>query len=70
MPELSVDEIKSRFKSGLRVELEEMVGEPDMPSGLQGLIDLVDDIGNIHIKWDNERTLSLIYGQDRFKVLG
>lgn len=67
---LSVDGVKSRFKSGLRVELEEMVGEPNMPSGLQGVVDYVDDAGHIHMKWDNGRTLSLIYGQNKFKVLG
>lgn len=54
----------------MRVELEEMVGESDMLKGLQGIIDFVDDAGHIHMKWDNGRTLSLIYGQDKFKVLG
>ena len=46
-----------------------MVGEPDMPRGLQGVIDFVDDIGNIHVKWDNFRTLALIYGKDSFIIL-
>lgn len=70
MTELSVEEIKSVFKKGLKVELEEMVGEPDMAKGLQGVIDFVDDAGHIHMKWDNGRSLSLIWGKDKFKVLG
>ena len=70
MTELSVEKIKLIFKKGMRVELEEMVGESDMPAGLQGIIVGVDDIGNIHVNWGNGRTLSLIYGQDKFKVLG
>lgn len=68
--ELSVKEMKEVFIKGLRVELVEMVGEPDMPRGLQGVIDFVDDIGNIHVKWDNCRTLALIYGKDSFIILG
>ena len=29
----------------------------------------VDDIGTIHMKWDNGRGLGLIPGEDNFKVL-
>lgn len=70
MIELSVKELKEVFKKGLKVELEEMIGESDMPAGLQGEIDFVDDAGHIHMKWDNGRTLSLIWGKDKFKVFG
>lgn len=70
MIKLSVEKIKSIFNKGMRIELEEMIGESDMPKGLQGEIDFIDDAGHIHVCWDNGRTLSLIYGQDKFKVLG
>lgn len=70
MTELSVEKIKSIFKKGMKVELKEMVGESDMSAGLQGIVAGVDDIGNILVCWGNGRTLSLIYGQDKFKVLG
>ena len=70
MKELTVEEIKAVFRGGLRVELEEMVGETQMHKGLQGVIDFVDDIGQIYIIWDNGSTLALIWNKDRFKVLG
>lgn len=70
MTALSVEKIKSVFKKSMRVELEEMVGESDMLKGLHGEIDFIDDAGHIHMKWDNGRTLSLIWGKDKFKVLG
>jgi hypothetical protein len=38
--------------------------------GTQGICDMVDGIGNLIMSWDNGRTLNLIPGLDRFKVLG
>lgn len=70
MKELTVEEIKAVFREGLRVELEEMVGETQMPKGLQGVIQYVDDIGQIHVNWSNGSSLALIWNRDRFKVLG
>lgn len=67
---MNVAEIKSRYKSGMVVVLEEMTGEEDMVKGLRGTIDFVDDIGQLHIKWENGRTLALIVGVDKFKVVG
>lgn len=32
-----------------------------------GIVDFVDDEGQIHMKWDNGRTLALIYGIDQFE---
>ncbi len=62
MKELTVEEIKTVFREGLRVELEEMVGETQMPKGLQGVIQYVDDIGQIHVNWDNEKFFSFKLG--------
>ena len=37
--------------------------------GTEGEVDFVDDIGQLHMKWDNGRTLALAPGEDSFTVL-
>lgn len=37
--------------------------------GTKGTVTHVDDIGTIHMRWDNGRGLGLIPGEDNFKVL-
>ena len=37
--------------------------------GTEGEVDFVDDIGTIHMKWDNGRTLGIAPGEDSFTVL-
>ncbi len=32
-------------------------------------IEVVDDIGQLHMKWDNGRTLALVPGEDSFRKL-
>jgi hypothetical protein len=38
-------------------------------SGSKGTVIAVDDIGTIHMRWDNGRGLGLIPGEDHFKVI-
>jgi hypothetical protein len=40
-----------------------------LPTGLEGTITAVDDIGTIHVKWDNGRTLGLTQDGDEFEIL-
>ncbi len=40
-----------------------------IPDGTIGEVQYVDDAGNIHMKWQNGRTLSLIDGVDDFEVI-
>lgn len=37
-----------------------------VPDGTEGNVEFVDDAGQIHMKWDNGRTLALIPGIDEF----
>ena len=41
----------------------------DMPPGLEGEVHRVDDIGQIHMKWENGRTLPLNTETDSFSVI-
>ena len=63
------------LKDGLRVRLDKMAPDPNpIPDGMEGTIRSIygkcaDDIGQIHIKWDNGRTLSLDPKVDKFAFL-
>lgn len=51
---------KENFKEGDTVKLtKDMEGEVDMPMGLEGKVRFVDDIGTIHVSWENGRTLGI-----------
>ena len=63
-----VEMIKDRFQPGMRILLHEMKGEPRMYDGLEGTIESVDDIGQIHVHWDNGSSLALNYEEDSFEV--
>ena len=63
-----VEMIKEKFQPGIRILLHEMKGEPQMYDGLEGTINHVDDIGQIHVHWDNGSSLALNYEEDSFEV--
>lgn len=62
-------EIRLQYPPDTRIELELMVDAYAVPSGTRGTVDHVDDMGSVHIKWDNGRTLAAIPGVDSFRKL-
>lgn len=58
--------LKEQYPSGTRVTLNNMENEPQMPHGLEGAVLVVDDIGQIHVNWDNGSTLALNVRTDSF----
>lgn len=64
-----VKRLKETYKAGVRVRLTSMYGEPQMPEGLEGTVDYVDDVGQIHMSWKNGSTLALNKGVDKFEIL-
>lgn len=61
---------KAKYPPGTRIELISM-NDPHHPveSGTRGTVDFVDDGGNIHMKWDNGRSLALCSDADEFRKL-
>ncbi len=59
-----VQRIKAQYPAGTRIRLQSMLGETDMPSGIIGTVDFVDNIGQLQMTWDNGRTLALVPGED------
>ena len=61
---------RQRYPPGTRVELVQMNDDPNpVPPGTHGTVVDVDGIGQIVMKWDNGRTLSLVPGVDQFRKL-
>lgn len=59
-----------RAKEGMRVRLVSMTDDPNpITPGTEGIIKFVDDLGVIHVKWDNGRTLGLIPGIDHYELI-
>ena len=57
--------LKNKFAEGTRVALVKM-NDPYSPlkKGDEGTVMMVDDIGTIHVKWDNGSCLGVVYGED------
>lgn len=64
-----LDFIKNKYPIGTRVKLDYMDDPYAVPSGTLGIIDYIDDEGQIGVSWDDGRTLALIYGVDKFEVI-
>jgi hypothetical protein len=65
-----VERIKARYPAGTCIRLNSM-DDPyaPIPPGTEGEVQAVDDAGQLIMKWDNGRSLSLIPGEDSFSVL-
>lgn len=62
--------MKNNYPVGTRIELISM-DDPYAPvePGMRGTVAYVDDIGQLGMKWDNGRSLSLVPGEDTFRKL-
>ena len=65
-----VNFIKEQYPPGTRIRLNSME-DPYAPiaPGTEGVVAFVDDIGTIHMKWNNGRSLGIVPGEDSFSVL-
>ena len=61
-----IENLRKRYPKGTKLRLGKMDGEPQMPSGLTGTVYLVDDIGQIHVEWENGSSLALEPKVDSF----
>lgn len=61
---------KELYPPGTRLMLLSME-DPYAPveSGTRGTVKTIDDMGQIHMLWDNGRTLALVPGKDSFRTL-
>lgn len=64
-----IESIKEKYKPGTRIRLINMMGEPQLKPGTVGTIDYVDDIGQIHMRWETGSSLALNIGVDQFEIV-
>ncbi len=66
----TAERMKQTYPPGTRIQLDHMEDPwAPVPPGTRGTVAYVDDIGQIGMKWDNGRTLSLVPGEDSFRKL-
>lgn len=61
--------IKRLYPAGTRVVLDYMDDVQAPPSGTKGTVTSVDDIGQVHVDWENGSSLALNTNLDTFHVL-
>lgn len=64
------ERMQKQYPEGTRLLLNNM-NDPyaPVPPGTRGTVDFVDDAGQIHMKWDNGRTLAIVPSEDDFRKL-
>lgn len=63
-----VKRVKEQFPKGTKIELIKMEDNCAPAPGTNGIVDFVDDMGQVHMNWENGSTLALIPDVDRFKI--
>ncbi len=58
---------KEYYPCGTRVQLDSMGDDPcPVPSGTKGTVVAVDDVGTVHVNFDNGRSLGVCPEVDKF----
>ena len=62
-----VERLRQEYPKGTRLKLISMEDPQGVPEGTVGEVELVDDIGQIHVRWETGSGLALIPGVDGFR---
>ena len=65
-----LEELRKRYPVGTVVELVRMNDIQAPPVGTKGVVEVIDDMGTIHVKWENGSSLGVVYGEDICRVIG
>lgn len=62
-----LERLRQQYPKGTRLKLISMEDPQGVPEGTVGEVELVDDIGQIHVRWETGNGLALIPEVDRFQ---
>ena len=63
--------LREEYAVGTRIRLLEMIDDPlPIEPGTIGVVERIDDAGQLIMKWENGRGLNLRPGVDRFERVG
>lgn len=65
-----VNEVKKEYPPGVTVQLvyTRDIKHP-IAIGSEGKVIKVDDIGTIHVKWEDGQKIGIIYGEDTIRIV-
>lgn len=69
MTKMQLENLKALYPKHTKVQLVHMRDEYAPPEGTIGYVTNVDDMGTIHVNWQNGSSLGLVEGVDIFYVL-
>lgn len=64
-----VEQLRKQYPEGTKIELVEMDDVQAPPVGTVGIVQGVDDLGSLLVRWENGSSLSVIDGVDRVKKI-
>lgn len=64
-----LERLRKMYPEGAKVELARMDDVQAPPVGTKGVVEFIDDIGTIHVKWENGSSLGVVYGEDLCRVI-
>ncbi len=66
-----LEQLRKQYPIGTKIQLISMRDEKyTILPGTIGVVTHIDDMGSVHLKWQNGSSLALIPEVDSFKVLG
>lgn len=66
-----IEELRKKYPVGTKIQLISMCDEKySVLPGMVGEVTHIDDMGSIHMKWENGSSLAIIPEVDSFKVVG
>ena len=64
-----VERLKKEYPIGAKVELVKMDAPQAPPIGTIGKVSFIDDMGTIHVSWENGSSLGIVYGEDICRLI-
>ena len=69
MDNTRIAQLRQQYPPHTKIKLQAMHDPYAVPAGTIGTVTSVDDLGTIHVNWENGSTLGLIPDQDQFYKL-